>query len=179
MRRYSLFSFVICMPLVAGIVFAVYSYRTSSVLSRFHTEIDNNRLALTIDDLHRVLGEKRAREIVERKAYGNDSLFYDGDSRIVQIVRSRHIHDNNNSDRLSLRTFELGTANWVGPSGMCIDSVTFDNDTVYVRIYGDMQWSVHSVSISKSEPVVYAIRWVSKTKPVHGVFTLNSQGQPF
>ena len=92
MTRISLFHFVICMPLVAGLVFAIYSYRNSSILTRFNEAIDNDNYFHDYRDLTFAFGESKARKIVESKASDSDKLYFDGETRIIQIIDRKHHH---------------------------------------------------------------------------------------
>jgi len=179
MTRFSLFRFVIWLPLIAGIVFAIYSFRINSNLTNFDYEVDNNQLMVSLDGLLDTFGEEQTRKIVELKASDNKSLIYDGESRLAQIVKSRHVHDHDNSDLCALSFVGIrgagwrGPAIWSGPNGMRIDSVSFDDNELLVTIHGDLGWGPHAFFIPESEPETYSIPWAAngKGKPNRGNFS--------
>ena len=174
--RFSVFRLVICLPLIAGIVFAIYTYRNKSAIARFSNEVENNR-AIVLADLMKTFGETRTRQIVEQKAKNSDRLFFDGGSRIVQIVKSRHLHDNHNSDRCCLSVIESGLESngpycWSGPDGMRIllNSIRFNDSAVLVDIYGDLRWGSSVLSIPQDKTETYSIPWPTGAKPTVGTF---------
>lgn len=176
MTRFSLFRLVICLPIVFGIVFAIYSYRTHSAISRFIDEVENDQ-AILLNDLLKTFGETRTRQIIEEQAMNNDKLFFDGESRVVQIVKSRHVHDNHDSDRCCLSIFnsELesnGPFCWSGPEGMRIrvGSIRFNDSEVLVDIYGDLEWGAGVLSIPRDLVETYSIPWELNSKPTVGTF---------
>jgi hypothetical protein len=133
-----------------------------------------------LDELSDAVGEESARKIIAQNAKGNNYLFYDGDARVAHIIKSRHVHDNENSDLLCLESFGLGSACWTGPSGMRIRSVQFKKDEVSVSIYGEMQTGSRLSIIPESAAETYAIPWPIKTRPASGHFLslIRSQSTP-
>jgi len=177
MPKFSLFRFVVCLPLVACVLFAAYSARVKSqrqqAMIAFHHRVDNMKYGTGVDGLVAAFGEKRAAEIVDAKASASDDIAFDGVSRLAKIVKHATEYRTESgidySDGFVLINFTQSTsAIWHGPKGMRIAGIRFVGNKLQISIYGKMQLGSSCRAIPQDLPEEYAILWSANTPPSAG-----------
>ena len=169
--KFSLFRLIVCLPLVVALLLTIYICRKSAIHDKFTSGVDNDQITLNYSELVGAFGLKKAISIVETNAATNDKLFTDGVNRIVQIVKQREMGVEKYI--VALRTFEGESGNWIGPSGMRVNSIEFTDNEVLVDVFGELRWKSSSVFIPESEKATFSIPWSVKEKPSHGNLSPN------
>jgi len=182
MRKFSLFSLTIGMPVVAAILCTLYLARVASMRTQaatvFQKSINNEintKYDTGIDDLVAAYGSKRAAALVEAKATTTDTIAFDGVSRLAKIVQhtkewtSLDPSETGYSDGVVLKDFGHTTsAVWDGPIGTRISSVRFADDKLIVSVYGNLQLGSSIRVIPKEQAEDYVVPWPKGIAPTAG-----------
>jgi len=182
MRRFSLFTLTISIPLVAAVLCAIYSAHTASLRSRasfvFHKSIDNeinSKYDTGVDELVAAFGQKEAAKIVDAKAKASTTIAFDGVSRLAKVVP--HTKEwggltpsrTGYSDGVVLRDFgHTNGAIWDGPLGTRVSRVRFVDDNLIVSVYGNLQLGASTRIVSEEHPEDYVVPWPKGSKPMPG-----------
>ncbi len=182
MRKFSLFSLTIGLPIVVAILCTLYSARTASMRSHaanvFHKSIDNEintKYSTGIDVLVAAYGPTGAAEIVQAKANTTDTIAFDGVSRLVKSVHKTKEWtgldppETGYSDGVVLQDFTHATgAVWDGPMGTRISTIRFADDKLIISLYGNLQLGTSTQMIPKEQAEDYVIPWPKGSAPTPG-----------
>lgn len=182
MRKYSLFTFTILLPLVVAVICAIYATRAATMRRQaeihFHKLIDEQvylKYSTGIDELVAAHGPENAARIVDAKAKQSSVIAFDGATRLAKIVRQTKEWKGPDpaktgySDGLLLKGFgHAPSAVWDGPMGTRISSVRFDDDNLIVSIYGHLQLDSSTRTIPQESPEEYILPWPKGSQPSSG-----------
>ncbi len=182
MRKFSLFSLTIGLPVVVAILCTLYTAHVASMRSHaaniFHKSIDNEintKYSTGIEDLVAAYGPTLAAEIVQAKANTTDTIAFDGVSRLVKIVHKTKewtgfdLPETEYSDGVVLKDFaHATTAVWDGPMGTRISAVRFADGKLIISLYGNLHLGTSTQNIPKEKAEAYVIPWSRGTAPTPG-----------
>lgn len=168
--RVSLKQLVFVGPLVAAVVFAIYSFHLRQQqefwVSHYREAIDEGRHA-DPDVLFKTLGRDRCKAFLNSIGDKRDIQF-DGSDRWCQIVRVPNTHGVGQGDEFTLFSLEDGFLRTrTLPLGAVLKSITFEDNDVVFSIYGEIDYVLNEekLTIPKSDPVVYRFLWKPGTRP--------------
>ena len=169
MRRFSLFTFVILLPLIVAAWFAWQRHqlvsRQEQTLKMLHRALETGEIfpfARILTDF----GRSEALKYFER-ADQSELLTFDGEARLAQIQKDGLTYREGTLDLLFLHDFENGhkTAIQQPPIGTVINSVVFVGDGVDISLHGDLLVNNSKITIPSGAPETYHLRWIPGSPP--------------
>lgn len=104
------------------------------------------------------------------------SFVFDGGTRFAQVIPDSHDNGRGPGDGYSLGGFggSAGCFSWSGPAGTRISSLTFEDDSLRVQLYGEIKLGSFECSIPCSAPEVYVLPWPSESPnpPMHNLHAM-------
>ena len=162
MPRFSLRTIAIFVPLVFSFAFAVWSFRLNSrradTLRWYESALKSGR-DLPLASLERDFGERSARKRLTKSSASNTEISFDGESRVVQIVRDAVSDADEAGDGILLYTLGAGSGTYGShaPVGAKIDRVKLTADTLEVTLHGKLRMGSFGYNIDESNPQTYVL----------------------
>ncbi|MCA9234123.1 MAG: hypothetical protein KDA44_01535 [Planctomycetales bacterium] len=173
-RRFSLFQFAICFPLVVGVLMWAYRVRIDSAradaIEYFNRAVSEGAPIYAVSELDSAFDDSRVIEIIAGAAKTTDTLVHDGQFRVAQIEPSKFAEGWQSSDELLLYSIDAGSGIyvWNGPEGTRINAVAFSDNALHVTLFGKLQLGSWEYDIPEAAAESYVIKWERRERPPLG-----------
>lgn len=175
MKKLSLRSFAIVVPLCVAVMCAIWSAhlrsKQTTAPEAFHRAVDSERL-LPVLEAEKRLAEREVKRMLAQAA-ASDLIVFDGESRVAQIQPNMLDYGGRSLDGLSLHTIgdDTGSMTFQLPIGTRIKSISFEDDALIVTVFGDLEIGGKVLSIPEENPEVHKVSWARLAAPPNNTLT--------